>query len=173
MYNSEILSRNEYIEIENKDKKIKKLRRLSSSKSEINKNEELCYDEEDIDSFDTQSTKKKIIKIRKKVKSIDEKVINNLYTPFLKKTVYLRKLNKNIPDIKQMTSNSSKTNFELKKMINDVDTISHQMKIYNNPILDPNKLSNNTYNSLVKLMLKDKNKNNKKEMYKNNNISQK
>ena len=66
-----------------------------------------------------------------------------------------------------MTSNSSKTNFELKKMINDVDTISHQMKIYNNPILDPNKLNKDTYNSLVKLMLNDNNKNNIKGKNKN------
>ena len=162
---SEYNSKNEYTEKDNN--KIKNIRRLSSSKSEINKNEELCYDEEDIDSIDTQSTKKKIIKVRKKVKSIDEKVINNLYTPFLKKTIYLRQLNPNIPGIKQMTSNSSKTNFELKKMINDVDTISHQMKIYNNPILDPNKLSNTTYNSLVKLMLNDSNKINIKAKNKN------
>ena len=167
LYNSENLTNNENIDSEIKDKKYKKYRRLSSSKSEINKNEELCFDEEDIDSIDTQSTKKKIIKIRKRVKSIDEKVINNLYTPFLKKTIYLRKLNPNIPGIKQMTSNSSKTNFELKKMINDVDTISHQMKIYNNPILDPNKLNKDTYNSLVKLMLNDNNKNNIKGKNKN------
>ena len=167
LYNSENLTNNENIDTEIKDKKYKKYRRLSSSKSEINKNEELCFDEEDIDSIDTQSTKKKIIKIRKRVKSIDEKVINNLYTPFLKKTIYLRKLNPNIPGIKQMTSNSSKTNFELKKMINDVDTISHQMKIYNNPILDPNKLNKDTYNSLVKLMLNDNNKNNIKGKNKN------
>ena len=163
--NSENISKNENTEKDHN--KVKKYRRLSSSKSEIYKNEELCYDEEDIDSIDTQSTKKKVVKIRKKVKSIDEKVINNLYTPFLKKTVYLRKLNPNIPGIKQMTSNSSKNNFELKKMINDVDTISYQMKIYNNPLLDPNKLSNSTYNSLVKLMLNDSNKNNVKGKKKN------
>ena len=57
-----------------------------------------------------------------------------------------------------MTSSSSKTNYEIKKMISDVDTISYQMKIYNNPILDPNRLCDNTYNSLVKLMLNDNNK---------------
>ena len=99
--------------------------------------------------------------IIKKVKSIDEKVIKQLYTPFLEKTVYLRKLNPNILGIKQMTSNSSKHNFEIKKMINDVDKISYQMKVYNNPFLDPNKLSDNTYNSIVRLMLNDSNNKNK------------
>ena len=68
-----------------------------------------------MDSFDIQSTKKKVIKIKKRVKSIDEKVINNLYIPFLEKTFYLRKLNPNIPEIKQQISNSSKTNFEIIK----------------------------------------------------------
>ena len=159
--NSENISKNETADNEIRFKSINKYRRLSSSKSEINKNEELCYDEEDIDSSDTQSTKKKIIKIRKKVKSIDEKVIKQLYTPFLEKTVYLRKLNPNILGIKQMTSNSSKHNFEIKKMINDVDKISYQMKVYNNPFLDPNKLSDNTYNSIVRLMLNDSNNKNK------------
>lgn len=167
--NSENISKNETADNEIRFKSINKYRRLSSSKSEINKNEELCYDEEDIDSSDTQSTKKKIIKIRKKVKSIDEKVIKQLYTPFLEKTVYLRKLNPNILGIKQMTSNSSKHNFEIKKMINDVDKISYQMKVYNNPFLDPNKLSDNTYNSIVRLMLnynnnKNKNKTNIKNL---------
>ena len=152
---SENISKNETIEKEVKQKKDNSYKRLSSSNSEIYKNDELCYDKEETDSFETQSTKKKVVKVRKKVKSIDEKVINKLYTPFLEKTVYLRKLNPNIPGIKQMTSNNSKANFEIKKMINDVDTISHQMKIYNNPFLDPNKLSKTTYRSLVKLMLND------------------
>ena len=149
---------NENMENKLKNQKIKKLKRLSSSASEINQYEELCFDDEDIDNIDTQSTKKKIVRVKKKVKSIDEKIINKLYTPFLVKTVYLRQLNPNIPDIKQMTSSNSKTNYEIKKMISDVDTISYQMKIYNNPILDPNRLCDNTYNSLVKLMLNDNNK---------------
>ena len=169
---SENISKNETIEKELKEKRDNNCRRMSSSNSEIYKNDELCYDKEETDSFETQSTKKKVVKVRKRVKSIDEKVINKLYIPFLEKTVYLRKLNPNIPGIKQMTSNNSKANFEIKKMINDVDTISYQMKIYNNPFLDPNKLSKTTYRSLVKLMLNDnkskfneninKNKKNKK-----------
>ena len=163
MINNENLSKYETVDNEINFKSINKYRRLSSSKSEINKNEELCYDEEDADSSDTQSTKKKIIKIKRKVKSIDEKIIHKLYTPFLEKTVYLRKLNPNIPGIKQMTSNSSKHNFAIKKMINDVDTISYQMKVYNNPFLDPNKLSDNTYNSIVRVMLNDSNKNKSKK----------
>ena len=162
--NSENIFKNETMDrdIKEKSRLLNKYRRLSSSKSEIYKNDELCYDEEDTNSFDTQSTKKKVIKIRKKVKSIDEKVINKLYTPFLEKIVYLRKLNPNIPGIKQQTSSTSKTNFEIKKIINDVDSISHQMKVYNNPFLDPNKLSKTTYRSLVKLMVNDSNSNKSK-----------
>ena len=157
--NNENINNNENMSNSVLIKNQKRYSRFSSSKSEASKFEELCVDDEDIDSIDTQSTKKKIIRIRKKVKSIDEKIINKLYNPFLQKTVYLRKLNPNIPNIKQMTSNDSKTNYEIKKIINDVDTVSYQMKIYNNPSLDPNRLCNNTYNSLVKLML-NKNRNN-------------
>jgi hypothetical protein len=163
MVSNEKAPKKENLRNEINNKQLKKYRRLSSSKSEIN-NDELCFDEEDIDSFDTQSTKKKIKRLRKKVKSIDEKIINKLYTPFLEKTIYLRKLNQNIPEIKQMTSSSSKTNYELRKMINDVDAISYQMKIYNNPNLDPNKLSKYTYDSLVKVMVNNNSitKNNQK-----------
>ena len=36
--------------------------------------------------------------------------------------------------------------------IGKVNITTHQMQIYNNPILNINKLSNSTYNSLVKLI---------------------
>lgn len=51
-----------------------------------------------------------------------------------------------------MTSSSSKVNHELKKIIGKVNITTYQMQIYNNPILNINKLSNSTYNSLVKLI---------------------
>ena len=139
----------------------KKYKRFNSSEFDSNKFNELSVDEEDFDSIDTQSTKKKVFTSKKKITSIDEKITNKLYNPFLEKTAYLRKLNSNIPNINQMTSNNSKNNYEIKKIINDVDNISNQMKIYNNPSLDPNKLCDKTYNSLVKLMLnKNKKRNN-------------
>ena len=147
--------------IKSKKKIIKKYKKLKTAKSvnmistgnEINnKFQELCADDEDNESVDTQSTKKIILKKKRKTKSVDDKIINKLYTPFLEKNQYLRKLNPNIPGIKQMTSSSSKVNHELKKIIGKVNITTHQMQIYNNPILNINKLSNSTYNSLVKLI---------------------
>lgn len=145
--------------------KVRSSRSVTVKKSNylgINKFEELCADEEDNETVETQSTKKVIIKKKKRFKTIDDKVINKLYTPFLQKTVYLRQLNPNIPGIKQMTSTSSKAYHNIKKMIGEVDIISNQMKIYNNPHLDTNKLCDNTYNSLVKLIYENTEKNNKK-----------
>ena len=128
----------------------------------FNKFEELCPDEHDNDSDETSSTKKIVIKKKRRVSSKDENIINKLYTPFLQKTKYLRKLNPNIPEIKQMTSNCSKAYHNIKKMMGEVDNIFYQMKIYNNPHINVNKLSNNTYNFLVKLVQDNTEKNGKK-----------
>ncbi len=142
-----------------KAKSKRKYKKITSAKSMniksnniigIDKFKELCIDEEDKETVETQATKKVIIKKKKRIRSIDDKVVNKLYTPFLQKTFYLRKLNPNIPGIKRMTTNCSKAYHNIKKMIGEVDVISHQMKIYNNPHLDTNKLCDNTYNSLVK-----------------------
>ena len=118
----------------------------------LNKFAELCPDEPDNDSDETSSTKKIVIKKKRRITSIEESIINKLYTPFLKKTKYLRKLNPNIPEIKHMTSSCSKAYYNIKKMKGDVAIMNHQMKIYNNPHINVNQLSDNTYNFLVKLI---------------------
>ena len=119
-----------------------------------NKFKELSIDEEDKGNIETQSTKKDVVKKRRILSSVDKNVINKLYTPFLGKTVYLRQLNPNIQGIKQMTSSYSKAYHNINKMIGEVDVVSNQMKIYNNPNLDANQLCDNTYNSLVRLIYK-------------------
>ena len=53
-----------------------------------------------------------------------------------------------------MTSSYSKAYHNINKMIGEVDVVSNQMKIYNNPNLDANQLCDNTYNSLVRLIYK-------------------
>ena len=173
VYNNESQS-SESKSIKYKKYSKKKYKKLKSAKSVNiistnnefnNKFQELCFDEEDNESVDTQSTKKIILKKKKKINSIDDKIINKLYTPFLEKNQYLRQLNPNIPGIKQMTSSSSKVNHELKKIIGEVNITTHQMQIYNNPILDINRLCNNTYNSLVKLIY-DNTRRNKKRIKK-------
>ena len=125
-----------------------------------NKFSELSEDIENIDEIN--SSGKKIINIKKKwkVKSLDKKITNKLYKPFLEKTIYLRQINPNIPGIKQMTSRTSKASHQIKKKIGEVNIISHQINIYNNPNIDPNKLCDNTYNSLVKLINNSTKRNN-------------
>ena len=90
---------------------------------------------EDNASIETQSTKKIKIKRKRKVNSMDDKIINKLYTPFLQKTTYLRQLNPNILGIKQITSSNSKDYHKILKMIGKVDIISNQMNIYNTKII--------------------------------------
>ena len=144
-----------------KHKKIISAKSMNIKSSNIggsDKFKELCLDEEDKDTVETQATKKKVIKKKRRIRSIDDKVVNKLYTPFLQKTFYLRKLNPNIPGIKHMTTSCSKAYYNIKKMISEVDVISHQMRIYNNPHLDTNKLCDNTYNSLVKLIYENTDK---------------
>ena len=133
--------------------------------------DELIYDDEDTDTFDTQSTKHKKKIVKKKVKSVDEKVINSLYNPFLEKTAYLRKLNKNIPLIKHMSTSNAKINHDVKKMREEIDNMTYQMIVYNNPKLDPNRLCDDTYKSLISLMVNNKKKeNNEKEGDKKKNV---
>ena len=109
-------------------------------------------DEDDIPDNYAKKRKKKI-KI-KKASSIEEKIVNKLYSPFLKQTSYLRKLNKNMKGIKSMTTLNCQTNHTLKKRKSEVDILTHQMYIYNNPLINPDKLANQTYNSLVGLAVK-------------------
>ena len=76
------------------------------------------------------------------------------------KTLHLRKFNFNIPNIKMQTNLISKTNNQILKKIEEVNNISRKMRPYENPDIDTNKLNNDTYNSLIKL-IKDNNYNNK------------
>ena len=95
--------------------------------------------------------KKKIKKIiKRRANSIEESIVNKLYSPFLKKTIYLRKLNKNMKGIKSITTINCQNNYILKKRIDEVDNTTNQMYIYNNSLINSNKLSIDTYNSLVK-----------------------
>ena len=128
----------------------------------FDKFKELCVDDEDDEDEEIESTKIVSIKKGKRTTSIDDKIINKLYTPFLKNTIYLRKLNPNIPGIKKRTTSTSKTFYDIKKRLGEVNIISHQMKIFNNPHLDTNKLCNDTYNSLVKLIIDNTYRKNKK-----------
>ena len=109
------------------------------------------------DMADNEIEKKEKIIIRKKVNSKEENIVNKLYSPFLEKTYYLRQLNTNMKGIKSMTTYDCKANHTLRKRNGEVDIITHQMMIYNNPLINPNKLANPTYNSLVQLAISNRN----------------
>ena len=113
----------------------------------------------DEDDIPDNYTKKKAKKIKKKkFSTIEENIVNKLYSPFLKKTSYLRKLNQNMKGIKSMTTLNCQVNHTLRKRKGEVDILTHQMYIYNNPLVNPDKLANQTYNSLVGLAVTKYNK---------------
>ena len=153
-----------------KSKKIKYKKRGSVKSVNLNSNStnnissnifaELSEDKENIDEINSSGKKVINIKRRWKIKSLDKRITNKLYNPFLEKTAYLRQINPNIPGIKHMTSRTSKASHQINKKIGEVDIISHQMNIYNNPNLNTNQLCDNTYNSLVKLVYNSTKRNN-------------
>ena len=113
----------------------------------------------DEDDIPDNYTRKKVKRIKKrKFNTIEENVVNKLYSPFLKKTSYLSKLNKNMKGIKSMTTLNSQVNHTLRKREGEVDILTYQMYIYNNPLINPDKLANQTYNSLVGLAVRKHNK---------------
>ena len=113
-------------------------------------------DEDDI--LDNYTKKRKIVVKKKKTNSIEENIVNKLYSPFLQKTSYLRKLNKNMKGIKSMTTLNCQANHTLRKKKVEIDITTHQMYVYNNPLINSDKLANQTYNSLVGLAVKKQNK---------------
>ena len=109
----------------------------------------------DEDDIPDNYTKKKVKRIkRKKFNSVEENIVNKLYSPFLQKTSYLRKLNQNMKGIKSMTTLNSQINHTLRKRKGEIDTLTYQMYVYNNPLINSDKLANQTYNSLVGLALR-------------------
>lgn len=116
---------------------------------------ELCRDEDDIEKNVKLDNSPKNRRSKLRFKLLDKKIADKLYEPYMAKTLYLRKLNFNIPNIKMLSNKISKTNYKLMKKIEEVNIISKKMKPYENPDIDTNKLSNNTYNSLIKI-IKDK-----------------
>lgn len=60
-------------------------------------------------------------------------IIEKFYNPFVEKMNYKLKLNENIGQIKKVTRENAKTNFVLKKKKLEIDKISNETILYNNP----------------------------------------
>lgn len=82
-------------------------------------------------------------------------IIEKFYNPFIEKQKYRLSLNENMGKIKKMTRNDAFINFNLNKKKNEIDKIANEIKIYNNPKINLNSLSNNTYNKFVKHLIKN------------------
>ena len=124
----------------------------SKSVNDININDELCKDNDD---YEDSHKNKNIINITKnkrhiiKVKLIDKKVADKLYEPFMAKTSYMKKLNFNIPKINKLSNRISKENNQIIKKMGEV---TRNMNIFENSDVYTNKLSDTTYNSILKLI---------------------
>jgi hypothetical protein len=56
-------------------------------------------------------------------------------------------------NIKNLTFNNSKYNFYMNQKKNEIDLMSKQMLLYNNPGIHPNDLSNPMYNNINSMMV--------------------
>ena len=135
----------------------KKLK-IKKNKGSINRREKgedynSLWVEDKETSSDTETIKKEEKIFKRKINFIERNIVNNLYRPTFEKSDYLRKLNSNMKNIKNMTLNYSKFNFIMNKKRNEIDLMGHQMLLYNNPKLHPDELSNPVYNNINGLMI--------------------
>ena len=104
-------------------------------------------------SLDTKSIKNEEKIFKKKFNKKETNIMNHLYNPSFEKTNYLRRLNLEMKNIKNLTLNNSKFNFIMNQKRNEIDLMSNQMQIYNNPGIHPNDLSIPMYNNINNLII--------------------
>lgn len=75
-------------------------------------------------------------KIKKLENNKNKNFIEKFYKPFMNKRIYKTKLNENISSVKKMTRNSAMENFILEKKKRQIDKISQEILIYNNPSIN-------------------------------------
>ncbi len=56
-----------------------------------------------------------------------------MYEPYVEKKNFLRSLNENVGNIKKNTRQSITDNFKLNKKQGDIDKLSNELILYNNP----------------------------------------
>ena len=134
-------------------KKNKLLNKQPTSDKEKEDNFESVWVEDKDTSLETKTVKNEEKLFRNKFNNIEKKIMNHLYQPSLEKTTYLRKLNLDMKNIKNLTFNNSKYNFFMNHKKNEIDLMSRQMLVYNNPGLHPNELTNKMYNNINSMMI--------------------
>ena len=103
--------------------------------------------------METKEIKSEEKLFKKKFNHIENNIMNHLYKPSFEKTTYLRRLNMEMKNIKNLTFNNSKYNFYMNQKKNEIDLMSKQMLLYNNPGIHPNDLSNPMYNNINSMMV--------------------
>lgn len=81
----------------------------------------------------TSSTNISQISKKSKITKNNEKVINNMYLPYMEKKFYNIALNSGVSHIKQNTRKNSMDNFKLAKRKTEINKIVDGLLIYNNP----------------------------------------
>ena len=135
------------------NKKFQIVNKQSISEKEKGDDFDSVWVEDKDTSIDTKSIKNEEKLFKKKFNHIENNIMNHLYKPSFEKTTYLRKLNLEMKNIKNLTFNNSKYNFFMGQKKNEIDLMSKQMLIYNNPGIHPNELSNPMYNNINNLMI--------------------
>jgi hypothetical protein len=135
------------------NKKFQIVNKQSISEKEKGDDFDSVWVEDKDTSIDIKSIKNEEKVFKKKFNHIENNIMNHLYKPSFEKTTYLRKLNLEMKNIKNLTFNNSKYNFFMGQKKNEIDLMSKQMLIYNNPGIHPNELSNPMYNNINNLMI--------------------
>jgi hypothetical protein len=128
------------------------------NKNSKNNNSALVEDRDT--SLESESIQKEEKLIKRKINYIEKDVLNHLYKPTFEKSDYLRKLNRNMKMIKNMTFNYSRYNFIMKQKKKEINLIGQQMLIFNNPKLHVNELSKILYNDINNIMMNKRKLNN-------------
>ena len=136
------------------NKKFKLVNKQSIYDKEKNDEYDSVWVEDKDTSLETKSIKNEEKMFKKKFNHIENNIMNHLYKPSFDKTTYLRKLNLEMKNIKNLTFNNSRYNFVMNQKKNEINLMSQQMMLYNNPGIHPNDLSIPMYNNINELMIK-------------------
>ena len=136
------------------NKKFKLVNKQSIYDKEKNDEYDSVWVEDKDTSLETKSIKNEVKMFKKKFNHIENNIMNHLYKPSFDKTTYLRQLNLEMKNIKNLTFNNSRYNFVMNQKKNEINLMSQQMMLYNNPGIHPNDLSIPMYNNINELMIK-------------------
>ena len=99
--------------------------------------------------------------------------LSKVYDPYIEKHKYLSSLNEGIVQIKRNTRMNFVENHMLAKKKDQINKISNELLLYNNPSnyniyeeINLNVLSNNTYNTFVKNIISSQLQFGKRSLYK-------